>query len=264
MAVPLTHGRYRYAGDTGPTAGTVFSTPELGTTISTPGVTIQNRIFYGTVAVTAPDVLISNCRIELRGRGIYAIDATAVPVSQTGQTYSLAVENCDIYGGIMHADVTIAVFGNTAIRRCHIHGGTDGVRLNGVNVLLEDSWVRNEVRYLGDHSDVLQTTSGNNIIVRRNRLEAYSLPDFLAGNAAYQVSVVEGPITNLLFEDNFVDNGGYTINGDLTAASNSAVFRNTRFGQHYQVYYTRSDIINGPGVSWGTTNVVDLTSEPVV
>lgn len=264
MTVPSTHGRYRHAGDTGPTAGTVFSTPEGGLTVTTPGAIIENRIFYGTVKVTAPDVIVRNCKVDLRIAGIYAIDATSVPASLIGGAYSLSVEDCDIDGGLLNVLICVGIFGNTALRRCHVHGGSDGVRLNGNNVLVEDCWVHDQVRFPGAHCDCTQTTGGLNIISRRNRLEAYKIATDDNFNSAMQVSSDDTDL-DLTVEDNYMDGGSYIINGDYNVATaHTAAYRRNRFGPHFRNSYTRSSITTSAGVTWEATNVVDLTDEPVV
>lgn len=261
--VPLTHGRYRHAGNTGPAAGTVFAAPEGGMTVTTNTAIIENRVFYGMVNVQAPDVIIRNCKVILRSSDTYAIDATGVPASLLSRPYSLQIEDCDIDGGIMGAAIAISIFGDTAVRRCHVRGATDGIRLNGDDVLLEDSWVHDQVRYPGGHCDCTQTTGGLNIIMRRNRLEAIKVVDGDLFNAALQVGALSTPL-DLLFEDNYADGGGFTINGGTGAATgHTAVWRRNRFGPHYQFAPSRSGVIDGNGSDWDATNVVDATGVPV-
>lgn len=265
MTVPLTHGRYRHAGDTGPDPDTVFSLPEAGLTVTTPGEVIEDRVFYGPITVNAPDVTIRNCRIELRIAGTYAIDATAVPATEISAPYSLTIEDCDVNGGLLQILFCIGIFGDTAVKRCHVHSGSDGILFNGDNILLEDNWVHDHVRHPGGHCDATQSVGpgATNAIVRRNRLEAYKVATDDNLNAAMQLGAFSAPI-DITVEDNYLDGGSYIINGDLnTSGPHAALFRRNRFGPHFEFSHSRSDITQGSGVDWDDTNVVDATDEPV-
>ncbi len=265
--VPPTHGRFRGSHNTGLPAGTVLGAAENGLTVTTPGTVLEDRLFYGSVAVEAPDVTIRRCKFVLRFGGSYAIDATGVPASQVGATYSLEVQDCEVDGSDLGAAASLYIGSYTAVRRCYIIGAADTVKIGGANCLLEDSWLHEQTQYPGGHDDALQTTSGDAMIIRRNRLEVMNVEFDTMYNSCFQVGSLSGDLTNLTFEDNYLNGGNYMVNGTGDSENGhlmaNTVWRRNRFGPDYRNGQARGDVVNGAAVDWDDTNVDDITGLPV-
>lgn len=265
--IPSTHGRNRNSSNTGVPDGTVFGDPEPAITVTAPGTIIEDRWFYGSITVQAADVTIRRCRIDLRFGGNYGLDATAVPVSALGNTYSLEIQDCDINGGLLGPGGAIFIGNYTAVRRCRIRGGDDCAKIAGVDSLLEDSWLYEQVQYPGGHNDALQTSGGSNTIIRRNKLEVNNAEFDTMYNSCFQIGDLASDLTDMTFEDNYVDGGNIQINGSLNSGGgitvSNAVFRRNRFGPNYRTSQTRGEVASGSGADWDDTNVDDLTGNPV-
>lgn len=266
-SVPLTHGRFRNAANTGVPAGTTLAPFEPGMTITTTGAVIEDRLIYGSVEVLAADVTIRRCKIIMRFGGSYAIDATDVPASLLGNTYSLEVQDCEIDGGDLGAAAGIFIGNYTAVRRCNIMGAADCAKINGIDCLLEDSWLHEQTQYPGGHDDALQTAGGTNIIIRRNRLEVMNVENDTMYNAGFQVGSLSGSLINMTVEDNYFNGGNYQLNGTTSDENghtvSNTVWRRNRFGPDYRTGQARPSMQTGTGADWDNTNVDDVTGLPV-
>ncbi|WP_432570280.1 right-handed parallel beta-helix repeat-containing protein [Kineococcus sp. SYSU DK005] len=173
----------------------------------------------GCVVVKADDVVIRNSKVNCRRQG------RQVAVQVADGARNLLVEDTEI--DATGADVGVG-WGNYTLRRVNVHGSADGARW-GSNVLIEDSWIHDMSRQDGLHSDALQTTSGSNVVIRRNVLDPSNGGDPL--NAAIMVGTETGSrkLENVVVEDNRLGGGSYTVNvrGDVTVSG--LVFRRNTF-----------------------------------
>ena len=167
-----------------------------GFSTSSQGQVIQNLDVNGSIQVVHNNVTIRNVRFRSGGQAI-----TLNP-SNSG----LVVEDCEIDGtGATDGASAIGDL-NYTIRRCNIHHIGEGPRSNG-NVLIEDNYLHDFINFIaqGAHQDCFQITSGANTVIRHNRC----LMNVDGGNAAIQTGSFEG--SNLLFENNLLGGGGYTV-----------------------------------------------------
>ena len=100
---------------------------------------------------------------------------------------------------------------NTTFTRVNIYGVVDYVELTGGNVLIQDSWLPDNLYYSttpaghDTHSDSLQIQTGSNITVRNSKLTNST-------NAAVMITQDRGSVSNFTFTNNYADHGACTIN----------------------------------------------------
>lgn len=180
--------------NTGVPAGTKL-TPSGSIKITTKGAIVENLDITGEVQVLADDVTIRKCRIT---SGDY------YPIRYfDNDNKGLLVEDTEIIG--TSADVTAGIsFSNYTARRVNIHGSADGFKADS-NVLIEDSWVHDLGNYPDQHNDGVQSTVGQGVRIRHNRLEG-------ASNACVQSGDENGTTNDLVIECNWLSGGGYSLN----------------------------------------------------
>jgi hypothetical protein len=219
--------------NTGPSNPGILQTVS-GMTITQDGAVIENVRVYGAVNIEANNVTLRNFVIDAGGLP-YAIRATAGKLGiliEDGELINVA--SAHIYGG-----------GFTA-RRLNLHeSGGDGFKCTN-DVLVEGCWVHHLGTSLDAHADCNQSRSGNNFVFRGNFMD---LPIDIGApykqNAAFIMQTGEGPMDNILIEDNWLDGGNFTVYivnkvpppgstrpnyGDPT----NARMINNRFGRNYR------------------------------
>jgi hypothetical protein len=196
------------AATTGVPAGTTLTT--VGSvTLSTPGQVLDSRLVTGNVTVTASNVVIKNSEILGRvintGSGSFTIqDSLVGPTS-----------GC--------AGIESVGYGNYTARRVRMRNVSDGFRVSGSNILIEDSFVL-LCSSPGDHSDGVQGYGGgNNVVVRHNTIDQRNASDvnavvFFADNsrsATVQDNLLMGGNITLRIHDDFnPDIGPWIITGN--------------------------------------------------
>ncbi|GAB7190139.1 hypothetical protein NUM3379_08450 [Kineococcus sp. NUM-3379] len=197
-------------------------TPSGDLTVTRAGAVVENLDVRGCVKIDAPDVTIRNTRIACTKKG------QALAVQLTDKARNVVIEDSEIDGG---GGAVVAIgWGGYTLRRVNVHDTVDGPRL-GNDVLIEDSWIHDMVRRDNYHSDASQSTSGQNIVVRRNHLDpSGGRGDFL--NAAVQLGSETGQklLRNALFEGNFFNGGTFSVNVRCDINAENVVFRNNTFG----------------------------------
>lgn len=228
------------SGTTGVPAGLALSASPA-VTVTTPGTVLRGLDISGTVTISAPNVVISDCLIHGDGSGNgIQIEAGSVTVEDTEIT---AFENA-ILGGSWTAN------------RVNIHGMTgDGVKL-GSDVLLENSWIHDLTPAPGAHADGGQMQDGvRNLVVRGNRIDVST-----EVNSALFLAPDFGPSTNgpVTIESNYLSGGGFTLYvvdgsngryvvGNITVRDN--VFGASKFGSiHANVPVTWSGNVSSTGL----------------
>ena len=148
----------------------------------------------GRLYVDHPDVVIRRSRLV--GDVYYAVYATEGGVR-------LTIEDCDVEGGILVPD------GFTG-RRNHLHAPAGGTRDDGwifaaSDVLLEDNRIDGLVGGVGAHVDGIQIMGGDDVVIRRNYIDASSPPIENGGvNAAIFFATDFGPISNIAVDCNML------------------------------------------------------------
>jgi hypothetical protein len=219
-------------------------------TITKNGTVIDGLHIKGNVKVNADNVTIRNS----------IIDSTALyPVQIDSANKGLLIEDTEIDG---NGKASVAILkGNYTLRRLNIHDVKDGPRIEGDNVLIENSWIHTLTRVEGGHHDTIQIRKGRNIVLRGNTLEAYKATTKDPMNAAIQIGSALGdiPVSGLLVENNYMNGGNYTINGG-TYWVTQATYRGNTFGRDF-----RYGIVTnmGSGSTFDKTNVFADTAQPV-
>ena len=190
--------------------------------VTTPG-TVLDGLDMGCLTVRAANVVVRNSKVTCADARLQAVALQ--------DARGFVMEDSEIDGANGTAEVAIGWSGYT-LRRVEVRGTQDGPRL-GSDVTIEDSWVHGLVRDPDVHTDALQSTSGERIVVRHNTLDPRTpgVDDFL--NAAVQLGTETGAkkLRNAVFERNYFNGGTYSVNVSCTAdVDGSVVFRDNRFG----------------------------------
>ncbi|MFB9378524.1 hypothetical protein ACFFKU_07240 [Kineococcus gynurae] len=188
--------------------------------ITQPGV-VENLDVRGCLVVKASDVTVRNTKIT-------CVPGRALAVTVDGAARNVVLEDSEIDGN--GAQVAIG-WGNYTLRRVDVHSTADGPRL-GYNVLIEDSWIHDNVRYGDLHNDGMQTTSGTNIVVRHNSIDPSRGADPM--NSAIMVGSETGSrlVKDMLVENNYLGGGSFTVNIRCDVNAQNVVFRNNTFADN--------------------------------
>jgi len=236
-------GRFPDAGSTGVPAGVTLR-PSGSLTVTTDGAVIENLHVTGSIKVQADDVVIRNTRIDNTAR---------YPIQVSGR--NLLVEDSEIDG---NGTASVAILpGEYTLRRVDISDVIDGPRIEGDNVVIEDSYIHHLHRIEGGHHDAIQIRRGSNILIRRNNLQAYNADTGDPMNAAIQIGSLTAPMRGLVVDGNLMNGGNYTINSGKSGADPS-YYRNNVFGRNFRYGVLSS----GPGVVWESSNVWQDTGLP--
>ena len=204
-----------------------------GMTITQDGFVLENVRVSGTINIEANNVTIRNFFVD-GGGAPYGIKATAGKqgiVIEDGELIN--VSSCHIYGGGFHA------------KRLNLHeSGGDGFKATH-DVLVENCWVHQIGTNPGAHADCNQTRSGSNFIFRRNFFDIpIDIGQPYKQNAAFIMQTGDGPIDNILIEDNWLVGGNFTVyienkwrpgsNNPNYGDPTNARLINNRFGREYR------------------------------
>ncbi|HEV7758274.1 MAG TPA: right-handed parallel beta-helix repeat-containing protein, partial [Acidimicrobiales bacterium] len=242
---PPPTGGFPNASNTGVRPGVTLQ-PSGSINVTQDGAVLQNLHITGTVTIDADDVTIRNTLID--NTGTYPIRITS------GR--NLVVEDSEIDGNGL-ASVAI-LSGEYTLRRVDIWDVRDGPRIEGNNVLIEDSYIHHLHRIEGGHHDAIQIRHGVGIVLRHNNLQAYNPVTGDPMNASIQIGSLNGPLSGLVVDGNLMNGGNYTINAGKSSPDPS-YWRNNRFGRNFRY----GVITGGPGVVWESSNVYDDNGQPV-
>lgn len=206
------------------------------------GAVIDGLRINGTLRIYADNVTVKNTLVNST--------TTTYPVQIGGDNFGFVMEDSEIDG---NGKASVAILKEEfTLRRVEIRNVKDGPRIEGDNVLIEDSLIWNLTRVEGGHHDILQIRKGFNFVVRDNSLLAYNTKTKDPMNAVLQVGSPLGPIGNILFEGNFMTGGNYTINGGGDFVQ-GAVYRSNTIVANFR--YGPKQGVGSPQV-WDATNVV--------
>lgn len=218
-------------------------------TITEDGTVVDGLEVTGTVTVQADDVVIRNTRI---------VNTGSYPVRLDGGK-GLLIEDSEIDGqGRGYGSV---VFSGYTLRRVNIHHVTEGPRIAGDDVTIEDSYVHHLVQKGDNHTDVVQVVGGTGIVVRGNNLQGHNPDSGLLGNAAFMFGEDDKEVRDCTVEGNLMNGGNYTVNGGGSGTTGAQCrFRDNQF-QRDARYGSHGNL--GPGVDWDDSNTWHDTGEPV-
>jgi hypothetical protein len=132
-------------------------------TISAPGV-YSGLDVHGHIDVTAPNVTISNVRVD-------ASDAPyAIRNLSSGH---ITITDCDLGPSTPgHATDAAVVYNDYTLLPCNIHDTEDGLKAHG-NTDIEDNWLHDTFEDNGNHSDGIQVSAGSHVIIRHNTIQQF-------------------------------------------------------------------------------------------
>jgi len=171
-----------------------------------------------------------------------------IPVRNYGA--NLVIQDTEING--QGKGNPAVAYNKYTLLRVNIWNVAEGPRISGGNVTIQDSYIHHLVQVGTNHTDVIQSTGGSNIVLRHNSLLAYNPTSGLIGNASFQFGEEESAIRNCVVENNYMDGGNFTVNGGGGGTTGAACsFSNNKFGHNH-----RYGIVGnlGPASVWGSTN----------
>jgi len=193
--------------NTGVPAGTALTVYNGDYTVTTAGAVVQNLDIRGYLRIKAANVTVKNTIV--RGRPGLSTAMALVQSSSPGVTITdstiAAAEATPYVDGFVGSDVTFT--------RVNISRVVDSVKLTGGNIVIQDSWLHDNLYYNpvpwnandDTHSDNLQIGIGSNVTVRNSVLTG-------SHNAALMITQDRGPVSNVSITDSVLDNGTCTIN----------------------------------------------------
>ncbi|WP_165064329.1 right-handed parallel beta-helix repeat-containing protein [Marisediminicola senii] len=196
------------AATTGVPAGTPLTVHNGTLTVTTPGAVISALDIRGDVIVKAANVTIRNSIV----RGTPSTGVMAL-VNNLGGHANLRVVDTEI----APSDPSPAMQGvygyNFTLTRVNLHHVVDSVHLTGGNVVIEDSWLHDNLHFASDpfqggsasHDDSIQIQTGSNVRITGNAISG-------ARNAAVMITQDRGPVSNVTIAGNWIGGGACSIN----------------------------------------------------
>jgi hypothetical protein len=195
-------------GNTGAIAGVGLTVVNGDQTYGTDGKIVENVDIHGYVRITGKRVVIRNAVIRggpARCGAVVQVAAGASAVIEDVEIAPAATGPC--LDGIWAAAASLT--------RVNVHGGVNGVKATGPDVLLQDSWVHDSAFFASGapgggetETDAVETVGQRRVTLRHNVLVVGA-----HGNAAYQVRQTGGAASgDLRIEGNWLDGGACTLN----------------------------------------------------
>ncbi len=217
------------AANTGVIAGSKLTVVNGDITVRQRGTVLQNLDVRGLIRVEAADVVIRNSIV--RGRAITG--SSALIYAGSPNVSNLLIEDVELRSSIASPSINGVMGSNFTLRRADISGVIDSVHIFGDNVLVESSWLHDNLHYVNDpnwnggpsHDDSVQVQKGTNIRIVGNSISG-------AKNAAMQVTQDAGVTSNLTFSKNWAEGGACTVNvaQKSRGAIRGFVMQNNTFG----------------------------------
>ncbi len=193
---------------TGVPAGTRLTVHEGDMRITTPGTVVDGMEIRGIVRVEASNVTIR--RSVVSGR---PADSSVGLVMMIGDARNLTIEDSELYSKDRSPHVRGVIGHGLTMTRVDVHSVTDQLMLTGGDVLVQDSWLHDNLHWEKDanfgggptHDDNVQIAAGSNIRLLRNVLEG-------THNAAVMVTQDRGAVRDLQLVGNRIGGGGCSVN----------------------------------------------------
>jgi hypothetical protein len=214
-------------------------TPSGSVTITEDGAVVEGLEITGTLTIEGNGVTVRNTVVHA---------TSGIPVKVNGDGFVMEDSEIDGQG----ARGPAVAYNGYALRRVEIHHIGEGPRIAGNDVAIEDSYIHAIVQVGDNHTDAVQSTGGENILLRGNRIEVYDPETGSIGNAAFQFGEEDRSLRGCLVEGNLFNGGNFTINGGgggtdgaQCVFADNAFLRDFRYGTHGNL---------GPNITWDATN----------
>ncbi len=234
--------------NTGPYDESILE-PMSGMVITQDGMVIENADIYGMVDIQADNVVLRNFRVRSDG-GSYCI-------KMLGNNSGILLEDGEVIG----ADSANLYGSGFTARRLEIHeGGADAIKTVW-NAVVENCWLHHLGTNAEAHADGNQTRSGGHLIFRRNNFDMpKSVPPPYKSNANLIIQTAEGPIEDVLIEENWLNGGNFTVYVTDKGAGHGVPLNvrliDNRFGRDYNF-----GVLENDGYVYCSGNVWDDTGE---
>lgn len=225
---PVPESGYPTASTTGVPAGVTLKVHQGDLVITKANTVVDGLEVRGIIEIKAPGVVIKNSRIV---GGSTARSIGLVTNVNSGQPFT--IQDSEIYAASENPAWNGLVGSNFTALRMDIHRVVDPVRILGDNVVVRDSWLHDNSHWEKDplrggtpsHDDSVQIEGGASIVLEGNRMEG-------ATNAAVQITQNSSipKLGSITIRDNYLQDGGCTINVGASAANNRPVVASNVFG----------------------------------
>ncbi|MGI5244481.1 hypothetical protein [Dactylosporangium sp. CA-139066] len=233
-AAPSVSRAPRPGGRPGP--GNTGAIPGVGLTVvngdqryGTDGKIVENVDIHGYVLITGK-------RVVLRNAVVRGGPAKCGAVVQIAAGASAVLEDVEIAPAATGPCLDGIWATAASLTRLNVHGGVNGVKATGPDVLLQDSWVHDSAYFASGapgggetETDAVEDVGQRRVTLRHNALSVGA-----HGNAAYQVRQTGGgSASEQRIEGNWLDGGGCTLNFSHGGGPPLAMIAvvNNRFGR---------------------------------
>ncbi|MFS0701032.1 right-handed parallel beta-helix repeat-containing protein [Cellulomonas sp. 179-A 4D5 NHS] len=201
-------GGFAGPGSTGVPAGTALATHNGDLVITQPGTVIDSLDIHGLVKVKADNVTIK--RSIIRGRPLTG--SMGLITNDLGK-YRFTLEDSELVAADASPHVSGIIGHNFEVRRTEIAKVIDSVHITGSDVLVEGSWLHDNLFYAQDpnhnggpsHADSVQIQGGSNITFRGNTIEG-------AESSAFQTTQDRAAVSGVTVTNNKIDGGACSVN----------------------------------------------------
>jgi hypothetical protein len=229
-AAGITHGQQVNAGNTGIAAQGLVDgdlTSTAGTTYSTNGQTITNRLFTGTVTVSGSNVTLVGCKFAFGG-GANTKGLVVTGSNVTVQNCTFAPTSGSWYMGIHAANGTGLV-----VDYCDVSGCENNMTIETSGVTVRRSYMHDSSNASAPagHKDVIEIYGGNDTVIELSRLVHPADETAVINIAPWFGST---SVDNTRVQDCFIDGGHMHFVVDVQSSgqiTNTRVLRN-RMGGH--------------------------------
>jgi hypothetical protein len=186
-------------------AGTALTVHNGDLTVTQAGAVIDSLDIHGYLRIKAANVTVKNTIV--RGASGLTGSMALIQTSSPG----VRIIDSELVAAYPTWGIDGIVGNNFTLTRVNIHGVVDSVKLTGGNVLVQDSWLHDNLYYAttpsghDTHNDNVQIQAGSNITVRNSTLSSTK-------NSAMMITQDAGAVSNVTFTGNHADNGACTIN----------------------------------------------------
>lgn len=220
--------------------------------INDDNVTLDGLMIPGAVSVYGANATISNCRIVNNVGGAYPGNVDnhfVVVVNWTWSGASVTIQDTEISG----SEYGVAGYGFTLLR-VDIHGCCHCVQPVGPDIVVQDSWLHDNVGTEDAHTDVIQSVGSSGMQIVHNTLE---MPDDVPGPVAV-ISLGDSTGGGTVVDSNWISGGQWGVLNDIVGTPITVVTNNR---------FTRGSFLVSPGrIETPITqsgNVYDDNDEPL-